>query len=31
MKELLNKEFKLAAHPTTFIFLLLSAMMLIPN
>lgn len=31
MKELIYKEFKLAAHPTTFLFLGLSAMMLIPN
>jgi hypothetical protein len=31
MKNLLYKEFKLAAHPTTYIFLLLCTMMLIPN
>lgn len=31
MKNLLYKEFKLASHPTTYIFLLLSAMLLIPN
>ncbi len=30
MSKLLNKELKLAAHPTTFIFLALSAMLLIP-
>jgi hypothetical protein len=31
MKNLLYKEFKLAAHPTTYIFLALCAMMLIPR
>ena len=31
MKELLYKEFKLATHPTLYIFLLLSAMVLIPS
>lgn len=31
MKNLLYKEFKLAAHPTTYLFLVLCAMMLIPN
>lgn len=31
MKDLLYKEFKLAAHPTTFIFLSFSTMMLIPS
>ncbi len=31
MGKLLSKEFKLVTHPTTFLFLLLSAMMLIPN
>lgn len=31
MKELLYKEFKLVSHPTTFMFLALSAMILIPN
>lgn len=31
MKNLLYKEFKLAMHPTTPVFLLLSAMLLIPN
>jgi hypothetical protein len=30
MKELLYKEFKLAAHPTTYLFLALGAMLLIP-
>lgn len=30
MKELLYKEFKLAAHPTTYLFLLLGMMLLIP-
>lgn len=30
MKELLFKEFKLAAHPTTYLFLALGAMLLIP-
>jgi len=30
MKELLFKEFKLAAHPTTYLFLFLGAMLLIP-
>lgn len=31
MKDMLYKEFKLAMHPTSIIFLSLSAMMLIPN
>ena len=31
MKNLLYKEFKLAAHPTTYLFLALCAMMLIPS
>lgn len=31
MKNMLYKEFKLAMHPTSVIFLSLSAMMLIPN
>ena len=31
MKELLYKEFKLATHPTLYIFLLLSSMVLIPS
>jgi len=31
MKNLLYKEFKLASHPTTYLFLALCAMMLIPN
>ena len=31
MKNLLYKEFKLAVHPTTYLFLFLCAMMLIPN
>ena len=31
MKTLLYKEFRLASHPTTFLFPLLSAMLLIPN
>lgn len=31
MKNLLYKEFKLAAHPTTYIFLLLGAMLMIPS
>lgn len=31
MKNLLNKEFKLAMHPTNILFLFLSAMMLIPS
>lgn len=31
MGKLLSKEFKLVTHPTTFIFMLLSSMMLIPN
>lgn len=31
MKNMLNKEFKLALHPTSLIFLILSAMVLIPN
>lgn len=31
MGKLLSKEFKLVTHPTTFIFILLSAMMIIPN
>lgn len=31
MKNLIYKEFKLAAHQTTWIFLMLSAMLLIPN
>jgi len=31
MKQLLYKEFKLAMHPTMYIFLLLSAMVLIPS
>lgn len=31
MKTLLYKEFKLASHPTTWLFLVMCAMMLIPN
>ena len=31
MKHLLNKEFRLAMHPTNLIFLTLSAMLLIPD
>lgn len=31
MRQLLYKEFKLATHPTMYIFLLLSAMVLIPS
>ena len=31
MKNILYKEFKLAIHPSTYIFLLLSSMVLIPN
>ncbi len=31
MKKLISKELKLALHPTSYIFLLLSAMLLIPN
>ncbi len=31
MGKLLSKELKLVTHPTTFLFLILSAMMLIPN
>jgi len=31
MKNMLYKEFKLALHPTSIIFLSLSAMVLIPN
>ncbi len=31
MKDLLYKEFRLAAHPTTYLFLALCTMMLIPN
>ena len=31
MKNLLHKEFKLSVHPTCYLFLLLSAMLLIPN
>jgi len=31
MKQLLKKEFRLAMHPTNYLFLLLSAMLVIPN
>ena len=31
MKHLLNKEFRLALHPTNLLFLMLSAMLIIPN
>ena len=31
MRNLLNKELRLALHPTAYIFLVFSAMLLIPN